>query len=88
MYFLLLGYDINLGTLLLQCQVPTWLGGFEYVKPNHTPARVYPITKKDNLAMISIGQYAQVKQKRACLRKKKKIFTWSFLIKLLLNASF
>ncbi len=60
--------DMNLGTPLLQCQVPTWLGESEYVKPNHTPPRVYPVTKKDNLAMIIGRKHAQVKRKRASWR--------------------
>ncbi len=56
--------DMNLGTPLLQCQAPTWLGESEYVKPIHTTSRVYPITKKDNLAIIFVGKHAQVKRKR------------------------
>ncbi len=47
--------DINLGTPVLQCQVPTWLGEFGDVKPNHTSARVY----------VNGQKHAQVKRKRA-----------------------
>ncbi len=54
--------DMNLGTPLLQFQVPTWLGD---VKPNHIPPRVYPITKRDNLATTFVGKHAQVRRKRA-----------------------
>ncbi len=32
---------MNLGTLLLQWQVPAWLGKFEYIMPNHTPESGY-----------------------------------------------
>ncbi len=38
--------DMNLGTPLLQSQVPTWLGESDYLKPNLAPARIHPITKK------------------------------------------
>ncbi len=32
---------MNLGTHLLQDQMPTWLGEFEEVRPNYTSVRVY-----------------------------------------------
>ncbi len=54
--------DLNLGTPLLQCQVPTGLGESDYVKPNIAQARIHLITSKDNIAMILVGIHAQVKR--------------------------
>ncbi len=37
---------------MLQCQVPTWLGEFRYVKPKHTTTRVYANNQEKHFTCV------------------------------------